>query len=263
MPRAISLVMLSLRKRRNAERSGFPATSLPSQDFSDFSASRRRGLAGNERFLQSSARRKRDQGRPQPPLDGSDRKSRIEPRSGRWPVKESVSCRGKRRQRDTGRATLEAGGAFSPSLRGCLGQTNRNVSWTSASFSAQPPHPRLRSPRQFTTRSDSCIPSMSERRLYQRNTSFAGRRPGLLIARNIAGFSRAPTIRMSRSMIERARSTTSITRSRPNALDNEWDVDNCAPILKGCPMSPRADVNDHQGGKRYHPSMAYALLSSA
>ena len=23
-----------------------------------------------------------------------------------------------------------------------------------------------------------------------------------------------------------------------NALDNEWEVDNCAPILKGCPMSP-------------------------
>jgi len=56
-----------------------------------------------------------------------------------------------------------------------IGQAKRNVSSTSPPFSAHPPQPRLRMPRQFTTRSSSAIPSMSESALNQRYMLSTGR----------------------------------------------------------------------------------------
>src|SRR6185437_9091211 len=74
---------------------------------------------------------------------------------------------------------------------GLFGHTKRKVSSTSPPLSAQPPHPRLRSPRQFTTSSESSRPSISERAPYQSAVSPTGRREPQN-SRKISGASRKP-----------------------------------------------------------------------
>jgi hypothetical protein len=91
---------------------------------------------------------------------------------------------------------------------GLFGHTKRNVSSTPFPLSAQPPQPRLRSPRQFTTRSESSRPSISERTPYQSAVSSTGRR-GPQNSRKTSGDSRKPTTRRSRSIAFRTGRTVS------------------------------------------------------
>ena len=233
---ATSAATLSARKRKKRERIGLPATSASShEEFPSRAASGRKvqgSIAPSARILTTDLR-----SRPTPfaasrqwpqkhdnisstPLAGEGKRilSRKTPAKSYW----------SRRSRSRPTVFRRTAGLF--------GHTKRNVSSTSPPFSAQPPHPRLRSPRQFTTRSDPSMPSISERAPYHRIELPTGR-SGPQNFWNTCGASRKPTMRRSRSISSCTRRTISTMPSGSSELRKECDVESCAPIFQEPIMS--------------------------
>src|SRR5271169_1972185 len=172
---ATSAATLSARKRRKRERMGLPATSASSHEGVSSPVASGRKAQGS---IAPSARTLMTESRSRPTSFAASRQ---------WPQKQDnvsstpLAGEGKRiLSRNTPAKSYRARSSRSrrtvfSRAAGLFGHTKRKVSSTPPPFSAQPPQPRLRSPRQFTTRSESSMPSMSESAPYHRYVSPTGR----------------------------------------------------------------------------------------
>ena len=157
-------------------------------------------------------------------------KARQHSRPGRWQATETGSCRERRRRICIGWSSSRSRRTVFLLTFGLVLGTRSGTS-PPRPLSAQPPQPRLRSPRQFTTRSDSPMPSMSESAPYHNCASSTGRREPQN-SRKIWRLSPKPRIRRSRWIASCTRRTVSNILVGSSEPREEWDVESCAPSFQ-------------------------------